>query len=51
MSVVQLTKASGPVGSLVPSLTEAVALTTPGVVVGATDWCAHPADLVPAGAG
>ncbi|MEU2622667.1 helical backbone metal receptor [Streptomyces sp. NPDC007157] len=31
--------------SLVPSLTEAVALTLPGVLVGATDWCTHPADL------
>jgi ABC-type Fe3+-hydroxamate transport system substrate-binding protein len=29
--------------SLVPSLTEAVAGT--GTLVGATDWCAHPADL------
>ena len=29
--------------SLVPSLTEAVAAT--GVLVGATDWCTHPADL------
>ncbi|WP_159663842.1 helical backbone metal receptor [Streptomyces mexicanus] len=31
--------------SLVPSLTEAVAATLPGVLVGATDWCSHPADL------
>jgi ABC-type Fe3+-hydroxamate transport system substrate-binding protein len=31
--------------SLVPSLTEAIALTCPGVLVGATDWCTHPADL------
>ncbi|WP_446215434.1 helical backbone metal receptor [Micromonospora sp. IBHARD004] len=31
--------------SLVPSLTEAVALTRPEVLVGATDWCAHPAGL------
>ncbi|WBO67402.1 helical backbone metal receptor [Streptomyces camelliae] len=31
--------------SLVPSLTEAVARTLPGALVGATDWCAHPADL------
>lgn len=31
--------------SLVPSLTEAVARTAPGLVVGATDWCTHPADL------
>ncbi len=31
--------------SLVPSLTEAVALSAPGLLVGATDWCTHPADL------
>ncbi|MEV6172045.1 helical backbone metal receptor [Streptomyces sp. NPDC051954] len=31
--------------SLVPSLTEAVAETLPGALVGATDWCTHPADL------
>ncbi|WP_055532353.1 helical backbone metal receptor [Streptomyces graminilatus] len=31
--------------SLVPSLTEAVAVTVPGVLVGVTDWCSHPADL------
>ncbi|MEU4875389.1 helical backbone metal receptor [Streptomyces sp. NPDC021608] len=31
--------------SLVPSLTEAVAVTVPGVLVGATDWCSHPAGL------
>ncbi|MFF0222397.1 helical backbone metal receptor [Streptomyces sp. NPDC004629] len=31
--------------SLVPSLTEAVAETVPGVLVGATDWCVRPADL------
>ncbi|MEV6817063.1 helical backbone metal receptor [Micromonospora sp. NPDC051296] len=31
--------------SLVPSLTEAVAVTRPGLLVGATDWCSHPADL------
>ncbi|MET8614232.1 helical backbone metal receptor [Streptomyces misionensis] len=31
--------------SLVPSLTEAVAETLPGALVGATDWCGHPADL------
>ncbi|MGK5529573.1 helical backbone metal receptor [Streptomyces sp. URMC 129] len=31
--------------SLVPSLTEAVAATAPELLVGATDWCAHPADL------
>lgn len=31
--------------SLVPSLTEAVAVTAPGLLVGATDWCSHPPDL------
>lgn len=31
--------------SLVPSLTEAVARTVPGVLVGATDWCTRPAGL------
>ena len=31
--------------SLVPSLTEAVAATDAGLLVGATDWCIHPAGL------
>ncbi|OEJ27741.1 cobalamin-binding protein [Streptomyces agglomeratus] len=31
--------------SLVPSLTESVAVSAPGLLVGATDWCSHPADL------
>lgn len=31
--------------SLVPSLTEAIAVTAPGLLVGATDWCSHPAGL------
>lgn len=31
--------------SLVPSLTETVAVTAPGLLVGATDWCNQPADL------
>lgn len=31
--------------SLVPSLTESIALTRPGALVGATDWCTHPAGL------
>jgi ABC-type Fe3+-hydroxamate transport system substrate-binding protein len=31
--------------SLVPSLTESVAATAPEALVGATDWCSHPADL------
>lgn len=32
--------------SLVPSLTETVASCAPGLLVGATNWCTHPADLV-----
>ncbi|MFD4575823.1 helical backbone metal receptor [Streptomyces sp. NPDC058417] len=31
--------------SLVPSLTEAVAVTLPGALAGATEWCTHPAGL------
>ena len=31
--------------SLVPSLTEAIAATDPGLLIGATDWCSHPAGL------
>ncbi|MGP4028604.1 helical backbone metal receptor [Actinomadura sp. 3N407] len=31
--------------SIVPSLTETVAVTAPGLLAGATDWCTHPADL------
>jgi ABC-type Fe3+-hydroxamate transport system substrate-binding protein len=31
--------------SLVPSLTESIAVTDPGALVGATSWCTHPADL------
>ncbi|MFD3677962.1 helical backbone metal receptor [Streptomyces sp. NPDC058613] len=31
--------------SLVPSLTEAVAVSAPGLLAGATDWCTHPRDL------
>ncbi|TDD95814.1 helical backbone metal receptor [Actinomadura rubrisoli] len=31
--------------SLVPSLTETVAVTAPGLLAGATDWCTHPAGL------
>ena len=31
--------------SLVPSLTETVAVTAPGLVAGATDWCTHPPGL------
>jgi ABC-type Fe3+-hydroxamate transport system substrate-binding protein len=31
--------------SLVPSLTEAIATSRPELLVGATDWCSHPAEL------
>jgi ABC-type Fe3+-hydroxamate transport system substrate-binding protein len=31
--------------SLVPSLTETVAVTAPGLLAGATDWCTEPGDL------
>jgi len=31
--------------SIVPSLTESIALTDASLLVGATDWCTHPADL------
>ena len=31
--------------SLVPSITEALATDRPEALVGATDWCTHPADL------
>lgn len=42
---VSLPAAVSRVVSIVPSLTESVALTAPGLLVGATDWCTHPADL------
>ncbi|MFD8790170.1 helical backbone metal receptor [Streptomyces vinaceus] len=36
--------------SLVPSLTEAVAVSAPGLLVGVTDWCTHPGGLEASGA-
>ena len=42
---VPLTGPPSRVVSLVPSLTEAVAATAPELLVGATDYCTHPADL------
>ena len=42
---VSLTYPVSRVVSLVPSLTEAIAATRPQALVGATDWCTHPADL------
>jgi ABC-type Fe3+-hydroxamate transport system substrate-binding protein len=41
----EITRPASRVVSLVPSLTEAVASTRPDALVGATDWCTHPADL------
>ncbi len=35
----------GRIVSLVPSLTESVAATSPGLLVGATRWCSYPPDL------
>lgn len=40
-----LTRPPQRVVSLVPSLTEALAVTVPGRLAGATDWCTHPAGL------
>ena len=44
-SVVELRAVPRRVVSIVPSLTEAISSAAPGVLVGATDWCTHPADL------
>jgi hypothetical protein len=40
-----LTRPPQRIVSLVPSLTEALAVTVPDRLAGATDWCNHPADL------
>lgn len=42
---VPLPAAPGRVVCLVPSLTEAIALSAPGLLVGATQWCTHPVEL------
>jgi ABC-type Fe3+-hydroxamate transport system substrate-binding protein len=42
---VRLTGVPSRVVSLVPSITESLAATVPDRLVGATDWCTHPADL------
>jgi ABC-type Fe3+-hydroxamate transport system substrate-binding protein len=42
---VELSRPARRVVSLVPSLTESVAVTRPGALAGATDWCTHPAGL------
>jgi ABC-type Fe3+-hydroxamate transport system substrate-binding protein len=44
-AVVRIDRPVRRVVSLVPSLTEAVAVSRPEVLVAATDWCTHPADL------
>lgn len=43
--VVELPRVIRRVVSLVPSLTDAVAASTGGLLVGATDWCSHPFGL------
>ena len=42
---VELPRPPRRVVSLVPSLTDALAVTVPDRLVGATDWCSHPAGL------
>jgi ABC-type Fe3+-hydroxamate transport system substrate-binding protein len=42
---VTVTRPVSRVVSLVPSLTESIAVTRPEALVGATTWCTHPADL------
>jgi ABC-type Fe3+-hydroxamate transport system substrate-binding protein len=44
-TVLELPRPPRRVVSLVPSLTEALAVTIPDRLVGATDWCTHPAGL------
>ena len=44
-AVVDLPRPPRRVVSLVPSLTEALAVTVPERLVGATDWCTHPTGL------
>jgi ABC-type Fe3+-hydroxamate transport system substrate-binding protein len=44
-TAVELARPPRRVVSLVPSLTEALAVTVPDRLVGATDWCTHPAGL------
>jgi ABC-type Fe3+-hydroxamate transport system substrate-binding protein len=43
---VQIAEPTRTVVSLVPSLTEAIAVSAPGLVVGATDWCTPPPGLI-----
>jgi ABC-type Fe3+-hydroxamate transport system substrate-binding protein len=44
-AAVHLPRPPARVVSLVPSLTEAIAVTAPGLLAGATDYCTHPPDL------
>lgn len=44
-TVVEMPSQVRRVVSIVPSLTEAIAATHRSLLVGATDWCTHPADL------
>jgi hypothetical protein len=44
-NVVELPREVRRVVSIVPSLTESIAITDADRIVGATDWCTHPADL------
>lgn len=44
-NVVELPGEVRRVVSIVPSLTESIAVTHAAKIVGATDWCTHPADL------
>ena len=41
----EIARSPARVVSLVPSLTEALAVSAPGLLVGATDWCTHPVGL------
>lgn len=42
---VEVARPARRVVSLVPSLTESIAVTRPAALVGATTWCTHPAEL------
>ncbi|MET9490476.1 helical backbone metal receptor [Nocardia sp. NPDC006630] len=44
-AVVRLRRPVRRVVSLVPSLTEAIAVSCPDLLVGATEWCTHPPEL------
>lgn len=43
---VELPDTLSSVVSLVPSLTESIEATVPGLLIGATDYCVHPPDLI-----